>query len=190
MTSRIVIVLEALLVLLVVALLALSLASGRWSALAQNAPITNAPGLIIPKDQLPDLVPVAATMNLACAADKKSLTATFTTTIQNKGKTSADLSMITWHIIVDAIAEPTQDVFVEPSPLKPIHPAQGGPKILKPGATFKTNLTIHNVPHLKKSAPASARYALVVRADPTQGVAEADENNNYATKFFKDPCPL
>jgi hypothetical protein len=159
-------------------------------AFAQNAPITNVPIIVIP-DALPDLVVIAAQMNLACAADKKSLTATFAVKIQNKGpKVNADLSKITWHIIVDAIAEPTQDVFAEPSPLKPIRPAQGGPKILKPGEIFETNLTIKNVPHLKKSAPASARYALVVRADPTQGVTESNEDNNIARKFFKDPCPL
>ena len=159
-------------------------------ALAQNAPITNVPVIIIPA-ALPDLAVIAAQMNLACAADKKSLTATFAVTIQNKGPSvNADLSKITWHIIVDAIAEPTQDVFAEPSQLKPIRPSQGGPKILKPGETFKTNLTIHNVPHLKKSAPASARYALVVRADPTQGVTESNEDNNIARQFFKDPCPL
>ena len=160
------------------------------AALAQTAPVTQGP-ILIPPAYLPDLAFTATKMWLSCAADKKSLTANFTFTLQNKGlKGNANLSQIPFQTVVDALVGTTVgDGNLEPTNTAPIMPSMGGPVVMKPADTIASTFKIVGIPHHKKTAPAYAQYALVLRADPKQGVGESDEKNNLVRQYFKDPCP-
>jgi len=161
-------------------------------ALAQNAPITNPPSVITPPAALPDLVIVKHTFTLTCAPDKKTLIATYSATIVNKGpKANANLSNIPFNQI--ALANWGNTIgpdFLETPPVPPLAPpTASGPAVLKPGQTAAVSMTIKNIPHHKKNAYSYAQYALWVRVDPNQGVPESNEENNLTREFFKDPCP-
>jgi hypothetical protein len=171
-----VIVLEALLILLVVALLALSLASGRWAALAQNAPITTPPNVVSPPQAvLPDLGAPPGSIHIKLMCKANSLTATLSVTVYNFGKVDADLGKHPFHHIVTArVAKVNSFHQAFQGNMNQIVTSPGaGPAVLKGGKIAKTTITLTNIP---RSALQVYRFEIIT--DPDNLVAESSETNN------------
>jgi len=136
------------------------------------------------KALLPDLVISSMVVTPVCGGSG-TWTANITATVKNQSRVStADLSQIAWHQIMAAdwwfTAGP---VFLESTSVNTVKPQTGGPKELKPGATWTGKLVIGGIPlanidKAKKSGHAASQFGFIVKADPMNGVAEGYENNN------------
>lgn len=170
-------------------------AESRKPSPGQEGPLVDTKKPIpISPEWLPDLVVSSATATAKCLPD--SVTAKIVATVKNQSpKGTAYLSKITWHIILEADWWFTGgNGFLEKNPsVKPVKPQLGGPKTLKPGESWTGTLTISgipkvNIPKAKKGGYLTSQYGFKVTADPTNGVAEADEKNNVKLTYSPNPC--
>ena len=155
------------------------------AALAQNAPITNTPNLILPPDALPDLAVTKTDAILACVGGSK-ITATIVFTMVNMGKQVADMSAVSnavearWH---GAGADKFD------GPIQAINPSLAIGK-LAPGQSYSNTLVIYGIPEYKKSWPKKGQfYKFEVWADPLKQLSESNEKNNAKGETEMDPCP-
>jgi hypothetical protein len=146
---------------------------------------------VIPTEWLPDLVVTSVTVAATCEASG-TVKATINAIVKNQSpKGIADLSKIPWQIILAADWWPTGGpATVGQSAVKPVLPQAGGPMSLKPGQWVARTLTITGIPKHKPGAAGGGthQFGFKVTADPTKGVAEADEKNNEKSAFAPDPC--
>jgi len=146
---------------------------------------------VIPTDWLPDLVITSVKVAATCEANG-TVKATINVIVKNQGsKRTADLSKIPWQIILAADWWPTGGpATVEQPAVKPVLPQAGGPMSLQPGQWVARTLTITGIPKHKPGAAGgdTHQFGFKVTADPTKGVAEADEKNNEKSAFAPDPC--
>ena len=185
MTShrRMAIVLPAIL-----ALLAIAPAGGRAVELAQNAPITTAPKLILPPEAtLPDLWVSVSHIKLDCMVKTNSMTATIKVMLRNDNKVDADLTKHPWHHIVTArVAKVTAVHTLFDGNLNQIVTSPGaGPAILKGGESAPSTITLTNIP---RSHYPTYRFEIIV--DPDNLVAESSEKNNLRIEDAFNICPL
>ena len=131
---------------------------------------------------MPDLVVASASVTPVC--NGKTWTAKIVATVKNNGQVAADLSKITWQIILaaDWFFTPGEGFLENPSP-KTVKPSVGGPKELKPGESWTGTLTITGIPKAnvakaKKAGHPTAQFGFKLVADPTNSIAEANEKNN------------
>jgi len=132
----------------------------------------------------PDLVISSAVVTPICGGGG-TWTANITATVKNQSQVAtADLSQIPWHQIMAAdwwfTAGPG---FLNSTSVKTVKPQIGGPKELKPGATWTGKLVIGGIPlanidEAKKAGHPTSQFGFSVKADPMNGVAEGFENNN------------
>ncbi|MEZ5832055.1 MAG: hypothetical protein R3D05_12830 [Dongiaceae bacterium] len=155
----------------------------------RNTNITNMPNIIIPPDLLPDLVISAASVKATCV-DKKTVTADISATVKNMGpKATADLTKVTWQIVIGARWGSTSGPGNLENPnAVVVNPQVGGPKTLPPGGTWTGKLTFVGIPRFKKSFPKQGEYAFGVDADPNNGIGESNEKNNEKLIYALDPC--
>ncbi len=161
------------------------------NAVAQRQqPDRRSPGQLVPVEKnpglmalLPDLVITSASVTPKC--DGGTWTANINATVKNQSSHgTADLSKVVWQIVLAADWWFTAgQVFLENPPTKPVNPQAGGPMALKPGESWTRMLSITgipkaNVPKAQKAGHPTAQFGFGVTADPTNGVAEANENNN------------
>lgn len=159
------------------------------SAYAQSAPITNAPNVITPPAALPDMVITDMKTTTVCNANGTT-TANVKVTVANLSpRATADLSKVTWQIIVDASWwAVTPELLVTSPPPALVSPKAGGPTAFKPGQSWTATLTIAGIPAMKKNGKQPGMHGIAVRVDPSNGVAESDEMNNHRSDTFFDPC--
>jgi hypothetical protein len=170
----------------IVALLAIAPAGGRAVELAQNAPITAAPKLVLPPAAtLPDLQAFALDIKLTCVG--KSVTATFTVRFRNMTKVDADLSRLPSRGLVTARVEPGKFGQVFDGSLDQVVTSPGTtPTVLKGMTSTDIKVTLTNIPRYKVYIPI---ILFSVTADPDNLVTEAKEDNNSYTKQVNTPCP-
>lgn len=145
---------------------------------------------IIPFEWKPDLVIASVQATTVCAA-QGTVTANILVVVKNQSpKATADLSTIPWHIIVEALWAAGSPGDLENPSKQTVKPQAGGPMTLKPGQSWSGKLTIVGIPKYKAVAGATkaGSYALWVKADPLNGVAEASEKNNNVVAGIGDPC--
>jgi hypothetical protein len=154
----------------------------------RSGPAVIIPNLVIPTE-LPDLVFGGTSYAASCTANR-TLRIEIRPVIKNVSTiATADLSKITWQIVVEAkwfVVNPSQ---LENPNAKTVMPQQGGPTALAPGAQWKPTLTITGVPAYRKDVAGQGLYNLTVDIDPLQGVKESNEGNNHGTGYVLDPCP-
>jgi hypothetical protein len=171
----------------IVALLALAPADGRAVELAQNAPITAAPKLVLPPNAtLPDLWAAPIHVKLDCMVKTNSMTATIKVLLKNNNKVDADLTKHPWHHIVTARVAKVTPVHTKfDGNLNQIVTSPGaGPAILKGGESAQTTITLTNIP--RSHYP----YRFEIIVDPDNLVAESNEKNNFGGKDVQNICPL
>lgn len=130
-----------------------------------------------PPDLAPDLIIASGTVAMNCEPDG-SRRADFNVTVKNQSSTAtADMSGITWQIIVAADWWPVKGWGqVVSSSVGWVKPLEGGPMALKPGEQFTTPLTITGLPQLTPEN--YQEYGFELTADPMNGVLESNEDNN------------
>jgi hypothetical protein len=170
----------------IVALLAGAPADGRTVELAQNAPITAAPTVVLPPAAtLPDLQAIPLDIKLTCVG--KTVTATFTVPFRNLTKVDADLSRLPSRGLVTARVEPGKFGQVFDGSLDQVITSPGPtPTVLKGMTSTNVKVTLTNIPRYKVYIPI---ILFSVTADPDNLVKEAREDNNGFTKQMNTPCP-
>ena len=156
-------------------------------ALAQNAPITNVPNVVLP-GALPDMAITNMQTTTTCTP-KGTTTANIKVTLTNIGKSKADLSKIPWSIIVSAEWWPvTYELLAKTPPPTLVWPQAGGPAAFTPGQSWTTTLTIVGIPAMKKNVKIPGQHGVIVNVDPGNKLSESDEMNNHRQELFFDPC--
>ena len=175
-----------ILVLALVAGLAMAMGWQATEAAESQKPGIREPVQAVPVEKtrllgpaLPDLVITSASVTPKCGGMGGTWTANIVATVKNNGQVAADLSKITWQIVLEADWGFTAG---NPS-AKTVKPQVGGPKELKPGESWTGTLTINGIPKAnvskaKKGGHPTAQFSFAVKADPSNGVAEANEKNN------------
>jgi hypothetical protein len=156
---------------------------------AQSGTITTPPKIITPPAALPDLVIADMKTTPVCNANGTT-TANVKVTVANLSpRATADLSKVTWQIVVAASwwAVNPETLLKSPPPAV-VEPKAGGPMAFKPGQTWTTTLTVVGIPAMKKNVKTPGMHGIAVRVDPSNGVAESDEMNNHREDLFFDPC--
>lgn len=138
---------------------------------------------------LPDLTVLMAAASVKCVGGK-SVTATITATVQNKGTIgAADFSRITWQIGLAATWGPVPGPVQLVSPPHTVNPQLGIPQPIKPGEARTFSLVIAGIPAFQPGAQKPWQYAFAVIADPKKGIVESNETNNEKVTWAMDPCP-
>jgi hypothetical protein len=171
--------------------LALCLA-GAQPAFAQSS-TTPPSGPIMAVDALPDLV-ISSMKGSAVCTPQGTITATIEATVKNQGKSTADLSKVTWQIILAGYWAATSDnnaKYLEKyPPPQTVTPYVGGPMKLAYNQTWTGTMTIAGITKYKsiKGITGGGPYVLSATADPNKHIAESNEKNNDKRVTVKDPC--
>jgi hypothetical protein len=155
---------------------------------SQSGTITNPPKIIVPAAALPDMAITNMQTTPVCTP-KGTTTANIKVTVTNIGKATADLSKITWAIIVSADWWPvTYELLAKTPPPALVWPQAGGPTAFTPGQSWTTTLTINGIPAMKKNAKVPGQHGVMAHVDPNNKLPESDEKNNSREFVFFDPC--
>lgn len=171
--------------------LALCLACAQ-PAFAQSS-TTPPAGPIIPVDAFPDLV-ISAMKGSAVCTPQGTITATIEATVKNQGKTTADLSKITWQIILSgdwwAASDNNKKYLETYPPPQTVKPYVGNPMKLAYNESWTGKMTIAGITKFKsiKGVTEPGPYVLQATADPYKQIAESNEKNNDKRVTVKDPC--
>jgi hypothetical protein len=144
----------------------------------------------VPPEWLPDLKIFSASATATCMPNG-TVTATVVAKVKNYGlKGIADLSKSPLHTVVEIskwwATSGDGNLAKPPGPM--VKPQAGGPAMLKPNESWAGTLTMAGLPPFKKNPTNAGQYGFVVRADPSNAVAESDEANNETLAFVLDPC--
>ena len=172
-------------------LLALGFASAQ-PAFAQSS-TTPPSGPIMAVDALPDLV-ISSMKGSAVCTPQGTITATIEATVKNQGKSTADLSKVTWQIILAAdwwaVSDNNAKYLEKYPPPQTVRPYVGGPMKLAYNQTWTGKMTIAGITKFKsiKGITEAGPYVLSATADPNKHIAESNEKNNDRRVTVKDPC--
>lgn len=154
-------------------------------ALAQNAPITNPPTVIVPPAALPDLLLTSPAIAATCNANK-TVTINLKATFKNIGQSPAKFTA-SHTIAKSSYGYASGKANLADPAITPIQTYPTGPATIAPGASFTVQLSIGPLSRYKPmSSP--GKYTATAIINPNKSIAETDHHNNGVGGYVNDPC--
>ncbi len=153
-------------------------------ALAQNAPITNPPTVIVPS-ALPDLLLTSPQITATCNANK-TVTINLKATFKNIGLSPAKFTAS--HMVAkSSYGYASGKANLADPAITPIQTYATGPATIAPGASYTVPLAIA---YLSRYKPMSSpgQYTATAIINPNKSIAETDPHNNGVGGHVNDPC--